>query len=70
MDCSFSRSNSVKSSSFFMKKSTGSSNMRLLMVVSMWKTLTFLSMTRPMRSVQRCSFERDGSMYDSVSRIV
>ena len=58
----FSRSNSVKSSSFLPRKPVGPSNMRLLSAVSMWKTFRFLSITRPMRSVLLWSALRLGSM--------
>ncbi len=58
----FRRSTSVKSSSFFPRNSVGPSNIRLLSAVSMWKTLRFLSITRPIRSVERCSADRFGSM--------
>ena len=38
------------------------SNMRLLTVVSMWKTLTFSSMSLPTLTMSRFSSERLGSM--------
>ena len=44
------RSAPVQSSSFLWRNSSGRSNMRLLTVVSMWKTLSVFSMRRPMRS--------------------
>jgi hypothetical protein len=64
------RSAAVRSSSFLARNSSGRSNMRLLIVVSMVKTLSFELSRRPMRSTLVLSADVDGSMYEWQSRIV
>ena len=56
------RSVVVRSSSFLARNSSGRSNMRLLIVVSMVNTLSFLLVSRPMRSTLVASSELEGSM--------
>ncbi len=59
----------VSSSSFFPRKASGVSNMRLLIVVSIVKTLSSLFVTRPMRVTLSASALVFGSMYEWQSRM-
>jgi hypothetical protein len=62
-------SRSDQSSSFLCRKYSGRSNIRLLMVVSMVKTLSTLLVTLPMRSTTVLSSLAFGSMYEWHLRI-
>jgi hypothetical protein len=70
MPWNFSRSASVKSSSFFMRKSRGPSNVRLLSTVSMWNTFRWLSTTAPWRFIEWLIAESGGFMYEFESAII
>ena len=69
MPWNFSRSVSVKSSSFFIRNDSGPSNVRLLSTVSMWKILTAFSTTAPWRPIECEIAESGGFMYEFDSTI-